>query len=213
MNGWKNIFKVSILSVVALLTLSGFSDSPVRILDLSYSIDPGSCLTIAGTSNINSFNCLCNETFTKRPMRVTTIDTISTLRFSNAILKLPTKSMDCANSRMNSDLCDALKADEFPYIIIELQEVVAHVSAASLAKGEWTNVVAHTTLTITNVCRPVSMEVKVKKVAADRYHLLCSKDLKMTDFKVEPPTALFGLIKVHNEIKINLDLTTTVYNH
>jgi hypothetical protein len=32
----------------------------------------------------------------------------------------------------------------------------------------------------------------------------------MTDFNVDPPTALLGLIKVHNDIKINLDITASV---
>ncbi len=202
--------KILILSFVALLCLSGFSDPPVKVLDMQYSIDPGSNLTIAGTSNVNSFACLCNETFLKRPVKVTFIDSNSTMKFSNAILKLPTKSMDCSNSRMNSDLCDALKADQFPYIIVELHEVNLRSSAMKLQKGEWADVVAVATITITNVCKPIVMDVKVRKIGADKFRFMCSKDMKMTDFKVDPPTALFGLIKVHNEIKINLDLSTTV---
>ncbi len=200
-------------AISVMLALSSFSDPPVSSQDVSYSIDPGSNLTIAGTSNVNSFTCLCNETFLKRTVRITTIDSIQTLKFSNALLKLPTKSMDCANSRMNSDLCDALKADQYPYIVIELHEVNLRSAGARVAKGEWVDVKAIANLTITNVCKPLIMDVKMKKIAGDKYRFVCSKDLKMTDFKVDPPTALFGLIKVHNEIKINLDLTTTLYSN
>ena len=209
----KQFLTIMVVSLGALVGLCSFSDNPAFTQDLSYSIDPGSNLTIAGTSNVNSFSCLCNETFLKRTVKLSTSEDAMTLKFSNAILKLPTKSMDCANSRMNSDLCDALKADQYPYIVIELHEVNLRSAAAKSAKGDWTDVTAMASLTITNVCKPLIMDVKVRKIGADKYRFTCSKDLKMTDFKVDPPTALFGLIKVHNEIKINLDLTTTIYGH
>ncbi len=209
----RRLLLVAMVSPIALFLLSGFSDPPVRVMDMSYSIDPGSSLAIAGTSNVNSFNCFCNENFIKRPVKVTSIDSSMVLRLSNAVLKLPTKTMDCNNSRMNSDLCDALKADQYPYIVIELHEVnLSNLNRQALKGGEWRNVVAIATLTITNVCRPLVLDVRAQQVSPGHYHFVSSKDLKMTDFKVDPPTALFGLIKVHNEINIKLDLYATITN-
>ncbi|MFM8439542.1 MAG: hypothetical protein ACKOAX_13785, partial [Candidatus Kapaibacterium sp.] len=72
------------------------------------------------------------------------------------------------------------------------------------------DVVAMATLTITDVCKPIVMDVRGIRLSADRYRFVCSKNVRMTDFNVSPPTALFGLIKVNDDIRINLDITASV---
>lgn len=196
--------------LVLVFTLSGFFDADSRVSNLTYTIENGSSLSISGSSNVNSFSCLCGETFKKQVLQLVRGDSTHQLRFKDAVLKLPTQSMDCNNSRMNSDLCDALKASRYPYIVVELQQVQLKPSALQARTDEWFDVVALATLTITDVCRPVVMEVKGMRVAGDRYRFVCSKTVRMTDFNVDPPSVLLGLIKVNNDIKINLDITASI---
>lgn len=194
------------------LLLSGFVDADMRPTNIVYSIENGSSLSISGTSNVNTFSCLCAETFKRQVLEILRVDSTRQLRFKNAVLKLPTQSMDCNNSRMNSDLCDALKSSRYPYIVVELQQIQLRPTALNATRNEWFDVVAVATLTITDVCKPIVMDVRGIRLGDDRYRFVCSKNVRMTDFNVDPPTALFGLIKVNNDIKINLDITASVSN-
>ncbi len=194
------------------LLLSGFVDADMRPTNIVYSIENGSSLSISGTSNVNTFSCLCAETFKRQVLEIVRVDSTRQLRFKNAVLKLPTQSMDCNNSRMNSDLCDALKSSKYPYIVVELQQIQLRPTALNATRNEWFDVVAVATLTITDVCKPIVMDVRGIRLGDDRYRFVCSKNVRMTDFNVDPPTALFGLIKVNNDIKINLDITASVSN-
>ena len=193
-----------------LCTLCGFSDTDMRIANLLYTIENGSSLSISGSSNVNTFSCLCGETFKKQVLQMVRIDSTRQLRFKDAVLKLPTQSMDCSNARMNSDLCDALKASKYPYIVVELHQVNLKPSALQAKNDEWFDVVAVATLTITDVCKPIVMDVKGLNLGGDRYRFVCSTKVRMTDFNVEPPSVLLGLIKVNNDIKINLDITASI---
>ncbi|MFM8472241.1 MAG: YceI family protein [Candidatus Kapaibacterium sp.] len=199
-----------LLPPLAALLLCGFTDTDMRPMNVVYSIENGSSLSISGTSNVNTFSCLCAETFKRQVLEIRRDDSTRQIRFRNAVLKLPTESMDCNNSRMNSDLCDALKASRYPYIVVELQQIRLRPGATDAASNEWFDVVAMATLTITDVCKPIVMDVRGIRLSADRYRFVCSKNVRMTDFNVSPPTALFGLIKVNDDIRINLDITASV---
>jgi hypothetical protein len=201
-----HIAAVLLLGVV----LSSFADSDVRTSSIVYSIENGSSLSITGKSNVNTFSCLCAETFKRQVLQIERVDSAYRIRFKNALLKLPTQSMDCNNARMNSDLCDALKASRYPYIVVELQQIQLRPSALRTEPNEWFDVVAMATLTITDVCKPIVMDVRGVNLGDNRFRFVCSKNVRMTDFNVDPPTALLGLIKVHNDIKINLDITASV---
>ncbi|MFM8177556.1 MAG: YceI family protein [Candidatus Kapaibacterium sp.] len=199
-----------LLPPLAALLLCGFTDTDMRPMNVVYSIENGSSLSISGTSNVNTFSCLCAETFKRQVLEIRRDDSTRQIRFRNAVLKLPTESMDCNNSRMNSDLCDALKASRYQYIVVELQQIRLRPGATDAASNEWFDVVAMATLTITDVCKPIVMDVRGIRLSADRYRFVCSKNVRMTDFNVSPPTALFGLIKVNDDIRINLDITASV---
>ncbi len=58
--------------------------------------------------------------------------------------------------------------------------------------------------------RVVNLEVEGDLDESLRLHGWGSLDLKMTDFDVEPPTALFGLVKARNEITIRFHLIAEV---
>ena len=204
-------FFITVLLILGSL-LCSFADSDMRSRSIVYSIENGSSLSITGSSNVNTFSCLCAETFKRQVLEVVRVDSIRQFRFRNALIKLPTQSMDCNNTRMNSDLCDALKASRYPFIVVELQQIQLRPSALKAVNNEWFDVVAMANLTITDVCKPIVMDVRGIRLSDDRYRFVCSKNVRMTDFNVDPPTALFGLIKVDNEIKINLDITASVGN-
>lgn len=198
--------RISTMILAALISLGIIPGSVSR--EVTIHIEEGSRLFIEGTSNINSFECLCNDRFNPKNVRVSVDDDRKTISFSGTTLALKTAALDCDNSKINKDLCTALKADEYPTINIVLHEASVH--GASVNERDWTDIKATATLTITDQSRKVSLAVKGRKLSGNRFRFVSIKDLQMTDFGIEPPTALFGLIKVRDHIKINFDLIVKV---
>ena len=55
--------------------------------------------------------------------------------------------------------------------------------------------------------RPIELQAKYKVLPSGELQVTVSKALKMTDFKMEPPTAMMGTIKVGDEVTVNFDAT------
>jgi len=197
---------ISTMILAALISLGMIPGSVSR--EVIIHIEERSRLFIEGTSNINSFECLCNDRFNPKNVRVSVDDDRETISFFGTTLALKTAALDCDNSKINKDLCTALKADEYPTIDIVLHEASVH--GASFNERDWTDIKATATLTITDQSRKVSLAVKGRKLSGNRFRFVSIKKLKMTDFGVEPPTALFGLVRVRNHITINFNLIVTV---
>jgi polyisoprenoid-binding protein YceI len=173
--------------------------------ETTYYIDAGSKLTLEGSSNVNKFTCACNDQFPQSTLRFELFEEGKSAKFSNAMLTLRTKSLDCGNAQMNKDMYKTLRADQHPHIKIELTRTQL-LEASTLSTSEWTPLKATSALTISGVKKPVVFEVKAKKVGKDRIRLTASREVLMSDYGIEPPTAMLGLIKVNNAIRLNLDL-------
>ncbi len=174
--------------------------------DYPFVIEKGSKLYIEGTSNVNSFECMCTDEFDPLTAKITLSDDDRAVTFTGTTLRLKTTLLDCDNSKMNRDLCEALKSDDYPYIRIDLHDAV--VTEGSFDDPNGAKISCNASITITNIARKVTLIVKGRKLSHGRFRFISTKELLMTDFGVEPPTALLGLIKVRNAIRINFDLIT-----
>ncbi len=59
---------------------------------------------------------------------------------------------------------------------------------------------------------PIDLKVSYKLAANGELKIIGSKQLTMTDFGMEPPTAMMGAIKVGNEISVTFEITLTNNN-
>ncbi|MBL7974914.1 MAG: YceI family protein [Candidatus Kapabacteria bacterium] len=196
----------SIVGVAVLLMFSGFVLINSNLVDYTYYLEDSSKLYIEGTSNVNSFDCSCKDNFPKRSIKVAFSDDLKTIRFTNSYFKIRTQSLDCNNSRMNKDLCEALKSSEYPDIKIELKD--AKLQSTTPGSDGWLSIKVNASMTITNVTKDIVLDVKGKKTSDEKFRFVCQKEILLTDYNIEPPTALLGLVKVRNNIKINFDLYT-----
>lgn len=176
----------------------------------SVRIEESSKLAIDGSSNINTFKCVCKETFAERKAMLIVDTERATADFQSTTLSLTTKKLDCGKKPINQDMYNTLRADEFPQIKIDLDEV-SRMATLQMEQGKGESYMqARTTITIAGVGRAVNLDVSAQKIGDQRFRFRSSKKLKMTDFGLTPPQPLFGMIKVNNEIVIHLDLTLAV---
>jgi hypothetical protein len=125
-----------------------------------------------------------------------------------AELSVPVISLRGNSQGMDRDMYSALKAGQCPFIQYRLEKVQdAQVRQdPSTAKTE---IILHVTgvLTVAGVQRPLATELTIQEDTSQHYLVHARSVIQMTDFKVTPPTALFGLIRAQDSLSVifNLD--------
>lgn len=173
-----------------------------------YSIVKPSRLFLKGTTNVNKFTCDCEDQFVFQELEVEVGDAAS--RFQNARLGMTTRKFNCKNGKMDRDLQKALKAEEHPKILIELLEARHKPEHLNNPEAGWFDVEAKVNLTITNVTKVKRIKAQARRISENQFALKGSEAVQMTEFGIDPPTAMFGLIKVDDLITFHFDLTVQV---
>lgn len=171
-------------------------------------IHPMSKLEIHGTSNVNAFTCTCRQTFVSLPFQIVGgyHPERTQWAFRNTHLRLQTQLFDCGNKVMNKDFYHALKAKTHPTMWIELESI----ENVQPIKSAWTTLATHTRITIAGTSRSVPVQTRVRKLSEGKLQIYAERALKMSDFGIQPPTALMGMIKTNDEIIIKLDLVVEI---
>ena len=179
--------------------------------DIAYfQIEKGSKLQINGTSNVTDFACHCLESFPKSQAQITVAEDGTKVKFSKTSLQIRTKKLDCGNKPMNNDMFSTLKAEDHPYIQIELIEARPSTGKSLDLENNWISLEATVHFTIAGATRKETLAIQAKKTDELEYRFKSSKTLLFTNYGIKPPRALMGLVKVANEITVELDLTVTI---
>lgn len=173
---------------------------------LEYSILDGSKIAVLGSTNINEFVCFSEEKYGKRKIDFSHDEHKTTIHFSNAILKLPVASLDCGNVVMNSNLCRTLKSDDYPFIIVELKEVRSK-DGGTINLTNLTQLIAKVELTLAGVRKTKEIRFSGKQTAPGHFYFNGLHNLSLKEYNLETPAALFGLIKVGDDIGVRFNLT------
>lgn len=109
---------------------------------------------------------------------------------------LPAESLKSKEKAMDKNAYKSLNTDKYKDITFQL--------ASSKITGK--TIACAGNLTIAGTTKPVEVDVTYE---AKNGTFVCkgSKKIKMTDFKVEPPSFMFGTIKTGDEITISFDVT------
>jgi len=119
-----------------------------------------------------------------------------------ASIKIKSDSIISKNKLRDKSTHKALKSEEFPFIIFnsnsgKLYRKITDKKIQLIITG---------VLNIAGKSRTVSLLVTLIELSKNNLKFEGYYKLKMTDYGVKPPSALFGLIKVKDEININYRL-------
>ncbi|MCB0662690.1 MAG: YceI family protein [Saprospiraceae bacterium] len=163
--------------------------------------------TILGTSNLHDWEMNCSQATIKGDFLV---ESGALTGVENVVVEIPVKSLKSEKgSIMDGKTYDALKAKEHGKIYFTLSNVNSITKS-----GAGYNVKASGNLKIAGYSRSVTMTVFVKVLSNGDLEITGSKDLKMTDYKVDPPTAMFGALTTGDDVtvKFNAALTSNQLN-
>jgi len=119
-------------------------------------------------------------------------------------LRVPVTSLRCGNAKMERDLSRALRAAEFPSIEFRFTELIGGIEH-DIDAGRYRATIAGV-LSLAGTARNIRLDVEAQRVAPNKFRLRARLPMKMTDFQITPPTALFGAIKARNDLAVRFDL-------
>jgi polyisoprenoid-binding protein YceI len=190
------------MSVLLLLTACERIDPPMNV-----QVELESRLRIDGSTTVSSFACQSEEVYGGALITEGAFRGDSSVVLGGAgraDLRVPVHSLDCGRRAMNEDLFEALKVDAHPTIQFDLERVDV-LERAGGGDGPYRLGIMGA-LTIAGVERSIEVEAVGEAVGAGRGRAYGRKSLLMSDFGVDPPVAMLGLIRVQDEIEVHFDL-------
>ena len=195
----KTLLTVSALMAAA-TTAGAQSPSAIRLR-----LDPGSELTIDGTSSLHAFRCKTDKInayvdvdpgYTKDLTKVAR-------PIASVKVNIVVRTLTCGNKQMDQNMYNTLKADENPLIKYTLSGYdVLDGSASPAAFAAKTT----GTLMVSGQEKVVDMKINAQRLSDGKATAQGEQTLLMTDFGIKPPSFMFGTLKVGNEIKVKFNL-------
>ena len=187
----KNIIIRILILFITIITLNSFG----KTYELS---NEGNEILINGTSNLHNWHMTvvasnCDAEFKTEGFQLKNIDNIN---FSCKVSDIKSDY-----SIMDRKTYEALKADSYPVIKFSLISNTELISDDSKFRGSMRG-----NLNAAGITR----EVTIHFTGDLEDHNICrvkgSVDLKMSDFKITPPTALLGTLKTGDNISVTFSL-------
>jgi len=166
-------------------------------------VQPESQLWIAGTSTVRAFQCQAG-TFDAKIESSGTSAVAAVLEgeraVSSVMVSVPVEKLDCRNSTMNEHMRKAIKASQFPTIVFR-------ASTYELAKSsDGVAVTLNGTLTLGGVEKPITINAQAKPGDNGTLVVSGTREVRMTEFGLKPPTLMLGTLKVDERIKVGFDV-------
>lgn len=116
----------------------------------------------------------------------------------NLEVKIPVESIKSTKGKMmDSKTYDAFNSSKNPFIVYALKDAKVNPDGTIDGNG---------TLTMAGVTKPMQVKAKYKVLNNGDVQLIVSRTFKMSEFKMDPPTAMMGSIKVGDEVTVNFDV-------
>jgi polyisoprenoid-binding protein YceI len=162
-------------------------------------VAPDPEMKVSGTSTIHDWDMVSNEAKGTASLRLSA-GKVTAIQSTKITMQV--KSLKSGKGQMDNNAYKALKEADHPEITFQMLEV--HQDGGS----DW-KVTGR--LQIAGVTKTVPFQLQFAK-EGDGLSLTGSADIKLTDFNVDPPTAVFGTIKTGNEMTISLKMKLNPIN-
>ncbi|WP_162417577.1 YceI family protein [Cyclobacterium roseum] len=159
----------------------------------TYELGSDPIMKVSGTSTLHDWDMVSNEASGTATLRLSA-GRVTTIQ--SAEMTLPVKTLKSGKGQMDNNAYKALNADDHPEITFTLLE--AHQDGGNDWKATGRLEIAGKAETV-----PFLLEI-----ASSGTNLMLSGSaaIKLTDFDVDPPTAVFGTIKTGNEMTIAIEM-------
>ncbi len=194
----------SFISIIFLCTLALAQTGPSRRLF----IQPESKLWLEGKSTLHDYSFSNSEitgTIELDSSYYTTKDLTEIKNlFSQVEIVIPVKKIRSENEKMNENMYEALKAEEHPNILFRLIE--SGIVSDSSRGNQGPEIKIKGKLSVAGKENIIEMNVTLAKGENGSLGVRGSKELLMTDFNIDPPSFMLGILKTDNRVVVKFDL-------
>jgi hypothetical protein len=190
-----------IATIFILLLLLSPLPSATHTVAPAWVIEKTSMLNIQGSSNVTDFTCEVTEYARRDTLVYIKDDQHRKLRFLRSELSVDINRFDCHKPYITSDFRHTLKAKENPCLkirLIALDDLIPNV-AEQRVNGT-------TEIILAGVDKRIEVDFTCRNLGGNRLELVGYKDLHFSDFNLEPPRKLAGLIRINEDIRVNFRL-------
>lgn len=164
----------------------------------NYKMQSSSDIVVEGTSNIHDWEM---EATSKMGGAVLETDNGKITGIKTLKVTVPAESLKSGKGGMDKNAYKALKTDKNKNIEFSLDEV-KNISA----NGDTYKVSGLGTLKVAGVSKTIPLEFTAKQ-SGNNLKIEGEKTLNMTDYNVDPPTAMFGTITTGEEVTVKFNST------
>ena len=190
-------------TIALVMLLPALAATPRRDPAPTLDLQPESRLWVSGTSTVRAFQCQAAAFDAK--IESSGADAVAAVlagekAVSTIEVTVPAEKLDCRNGTMNEHMRKALKAKEFP-------TVVFRATSYDLARtSESVGVTLNGTLTLGGVEKPITVNAQAKPGADGTLVVSGTREVRMTEFGLKPPTLMLGTMKVDEKITVGFEV-------
>lgn len=184
----KKQIKLFLLITASLLILPSFQENVRK----NYVLSSDQKFKVSGTSSLHDWEMVSSKGEGKAGLilkedKITSIKTLT--------VSLPSNSLKSGKKGMDENAYKALRTSSYSDINFELTEVINSSSGSVKAKGK---------LTIAGVSHYITFDLGYK-ISGNYIRFTGDFPVTFTQFKMKPPTAVFGTIKTGNELTVSFN--------
>jgi hypothetical protein len=191
------------LAGFVLLLVMGFVPTRERgVLIHRFVVQPSSKITIDGKTNINSFQCAITRYFGRDTLVLQEGGRNKRPIFTKGHVGLEAASFDCGMPVMTKDFGKTIKSSEYPFIFIEFISF-ERGAGSQLSGGKFKGKLK---ISIGGVTKAFDVDCTIEAKDSGLIHLQGGRDFTFSDFDLEPPSKMMGMVKVSDALKVKFHL-------
>lgn len=166
---------------------------------ISYTVNNNSWLSLAGTTNFSTFECLSGSGLSSGYILTEADIDQNTINLTGARILVDVGSFNCKNPLISRDMYNALGGSKYPNIEIKLQDVIQDEGSFGSSAG---TITANVIIILNGISRDTELNIGWHSTDGFEYHFKGSKELLMSDFGIDPPSPALGIVRVDDRITV-----------
>ena len=193
--------QLSVAGIIIITAITLFAIPQALMAQASYKLVPGKDVSIKvlGSSNVHDWTETSAVMESQGDFKLSDDNQIVSLSAFN--FSLNAKSLKSEHEMMDSRTYKAMNADQYPKITFKL----GSAAIETIQKNKF-NIKATGELTIAGATQTITLDVTAVVNPDNTITCTGSKKIKLTDYKIEPPSFMLGAMKVANDLTIQYSL-------